>query len=81
MSMYNYSNTSGSLWQFKTDELNADDVNTNLTDKNAPSFKYKASVIGNSVADGANSITNGVKWAVPLKYLSNFWRLLEMPVI
>ena len=35
----NYSDTSGSLWQFKKDELNVDDVNTDLDDNNAPSFK------------------------------------------
>ena len=29
----------------------------------------------------ANGTKNGVKIAVPLKYLSNFWRLLEMPLI
>ena len=48
----NYSNTSGSLWNFKRDEItnNADVTN----DDNAPSFKYKANLIGNTVADGAN---------------------------
>ena len=47
-------------------------------DNNAPSFKYKASLIGNTENDGTK---NGVKIAVPLKYLSNFWRSLEMPLI
>ena len=72
----NYSDTSGSLWQFKRDEIinNADVTN----DNNAPSFKYKASLIGNTGDDGTK---NGVKIAVPLKYLSNFWRSLEMPLI
>ena len=67
----NYSNTSGSLWQFKRDEIvnNADVTN----DNNALSFKYKASIIGNTENDGTK---NGVKIAVPLKYLSNFWRSL-----
>ena len=45
---------------------------------NAPSFKYKASIIGNTENNGTK---NGVKIAVPLKYLSNFWRSLEMPLI
>ena len=53
MSMYNlieysdnYSDTSGSLWNFKRDEIvnNADVTN----DDNAPSFKYKASIIGDT---------------------------------
>ena len=62
--------TSGSLWNFKRDEIinNADVTN----DDNAPSFKYKANRIGNTVADGANRKREGVKIAVPLKYLSSF---------
>ena len=47
-------------------------------DDNALSFKYKASIIGNTEANGTK---NGVKIAVPLKYLSNFWRSLEMSLI
>ena len=72
----NYSDTSGSLWQFKRDGIinNADVTN----DNNAPSFKYKANLIGNTANNGTK---NGAKIAVPLKYLSNFWRSLEMPLI
>ena len=72
----NYSDTSGSLWDFKRDEIvnNADVTN----DNNAPSFKYKANLIGNTENNGTK---NGVKIAVPLKYLSNIWRSLEMPLI
>ena len=47
-------------------------------DDNAPSFKYKSSFITNTDADGTKK---GVKIAVPLKYLSNFWRSLEMSLI
>ena len=54
----NYSDTSGSLWQFKRDELNDNDINTVLTNDNAPSFKYKTSIIGDIGADGRK---NGVK--------------------
>ena len=71
----NYSNTSGSLWQFKRDEIEEDvdlAVNYNHIPNNLSSFKYKSSLITNR---------NGVKIAVPVKYLSNFWRLLEMPLI
>ena len=46
-------------------------------DNNAPSFKYKANLIGNTENNGTK---NGVKIAIPLKYLSNFWRSLEMPL-
>ena len=53
---------------------NADVAN----DDNAPSFKFKASIIGSTENNGTK---NGVKIAVPLKYLSNFWRSLEMFLI
>ena len=42
-------------------------------DDNAPSFKHKARLIGNTEANGTK---NGVKIAIQLKYLSNFWRSL-----
>ena len=80
MHMYNlieysdkYSDTSGSSWDFKRDEI---DKNANVTnDDNAPSFKYKARKIGNTE-------NNGIKdEVVPLKYLSNFWRSLKIPLI
>ena len=46
----NYCETSGSLWDFKRDKI---DNNANVTnDHNAPSFKYKASCIGNNETDG-----------------------------
>ena len=77
----NYSDTSGSLWQFKRNELNFNDINTALINNNAPSFNCKASIIGNTVADGASSKIDDVKLAVTLKYLSNFWRSLKMPLI
>ena len=72
----NYSDTSGILWQFKRDKIVN---NTDVTnDDNAPSFKYEAGLITNTEADGTK---NAVKIAVPLKYLRNFGRLLEMPLI
>ena len=72
----NYSDTSGSFWGFKRDEIvNNADV---TSDDNASSFIYKASIIGNTEDIGRK---NGVKITVPLKYLSNFWRSLEMPQI
>ena len=50
----NYSDTSESLWDFKRDEIVN---NANVTnDNNAPSFKYKASIIG-------NTNNNGKKWS------------------
>ena len=72
----NYSDISRSLWGFKSDEVvnNADVTNND----NGPSVKYKASLITDTEANGTK---NGIKIAVPLKYLSKFWRSLEMPLI
>ena len=67
--------TSGRLWQFKRDEIDGDvnlTVDAQHIPNNSSSFKYKSSFITNR---------NGVKIVVPLKYLSNFWRSLEMPLI
>ena len=50
-------------------DLNVDD---NHIPNNSSSFKYKTNFITNR---------NGLKIVVPLKYLSNFWRSLEMPLI
>ena len=46
----NYSDTSGSLWDFKRDEI-IDNANV-TNDDNGPSFKYKASLIGNPETNG-----------------------------
>ena len=79
----NYSDTSGRLWQFKRDESpvknaeNPDKVST----VNSTSFTYKSSFIGESITVDNNIVFKNVKIAVPLKYLSNFWRSLEMPLI
>ena len=67
----NYSKTSGSLWQYYKDE-----PNDNLA--NSESFKSKVKITGSTPAGGN---TKDVKIIVPLKYLSNFWRNLEMPLI
>ena len=67
----NYSETSGSLWQYYKD-----DPNNNLTD--SESFKYKVNI---TVKSPDNGNTKNVEIIVPLKYLSNFWRTLEMPLI
>ena len=44
---------------------------------NSASFKFEQKVTATKSADG----TKNVKILVPLKYLSNFWRALEMPLI
>ena len=67
----NYAKKSGSLWQYYRDE-----PNDNLA--NSESFKFKVKITGKTpAADNEKD----VKIMVPLKYLSNFWRTLEMPLI
>ena len=61
---------------FERDEI-VDNANVTNED-HAPSFKYNANLIGNTETNG---IKKAVKIAVPLKYCSNFWRSLEMPLI
>ena len=67
----NYSKSSGILWQYYKD-----DPNDNLTD--SKSFKPKVKITGKTPN---NRNTKYVEIIVPLKYLSNFWRTLEMPLI
>ena len=67
----NYSKSSGSLWQYCKDE-----PNDNIA--NSESFKYKIKIIGKTPDNGN---TKNTKIVVSLKYLSNFWRTFEMPLI
>ena len=70
-----------SLWQFKRDESAVTNAGNsgNISTTNSTSFKYKSSFFKLTSAD--NGVFNNVKIAVPLIYLSNFWRSLEMPLI
>ena len=68
------------LWQYCEDIPVVDNSNTivnfaenNLTD----SFNFKVKMTGQIGDDG----TKNVEIMVPLKYLSNFWRTLEMSLI
>ena len=67
----NYAKTSGSLCQYYRDE-----PNDNLAD--SESFKSKIKITGKTPDNGNEK---DVEIMVPLKYLSNFWRTLEMPLI
>ena len=77
----NYSKTSGNLWQYCKD-MSAADNNGNIVefnDANATDpFNFKANMTGQTDDDG--KISN-VEIMVPLKYLRNFCRTLEMPLI
>ena len=49
---------------------------------NSQSCKYKAALVGKTANhDDGKSFVKDAKIVVPLKYLSNFWRSLEMPLI
>ena len=76
----NYAKTTGSLWKYCKDiparnannEIIVFDAN-NTTD----SFNFKAKITGKT----GNNGTKDAEIMVPLKYLSNFWRTLEMRLI
>ena len=77
----NYSKTSGSLWQYYKDipavNANGDIVIFNGTN-DTDSLNFKSKIVGSTDDDGD---INNVEIMVPLKYLSNFWRTLEIPLI
>ena len=76
----NYQDSSATLYQYKRDEPPEANAFDDLTVDNSNSFKYKVSLLDNPVvADNIAKIS--VKVVVPLKYLSNFFRSLEMPLI
>ena len=88
----NYRKTIRSLYNYYRDELSddADDNNfDNVKVVNSNTFKYKNKIIGNTYnvnasADGYDVNKNGmqeVELAIPLKYLGNFWRALNIPLI
>ena len=76
----NYAKTTGSLWQYCKD-IPARNNNSEIIEFAAgnptDSFNFKAKFTGQTGDDG----TKNVEMMVPLKYLSNFWRTLEMPLI
>ena len=77
----NYAKATGNLLQYCKDIPARNDANndiivfdaSNVTD----SFKFKAKITSQT----GNNGTKDVEIMVPLKYLSNFWRTLEMPLI
>ena len=93
----NYRKTIGSLWNYYRDEPNNprffDDDDSPTIDYNADpitnseSFKYKSSITGktsnanNNTEQGNKKTKKNLEIVVPLKYLSNFWRSLDMPLV
>ena len=83
MSMYNlieysdnYKDSSATLYQYSEPP----DNNVDLTANNSASFKYKVNVLDNPVVTN-RVVKRNLKIVVPLKYLSNFFRSLEMPLV
>ena len=88
----NYRKTIGSLYNYYRDEFSedVDDNNfTNINVANSEAFKYKNKIIGNTYNLNAddegydvNKIgTQEVELDIPLKYLGNFWRALNILLI
>ena len=77
----NCSKASGSLWQYSKDTPAVDNNDITITfdeAKATDSFNSKAKITGQSDDDGE---IDNVEIMVMLKYLSNFWRTLEMSLI
>ena len=76
----NYQDSSATLYQYKRDEPSEATAINDLTVDNSSSFKYKVSLLGDP-DDDSGIAKRSVKVVVPLKYLSNFFRSLEISLI
>ena len=65
--------TSGSLWNYFSDEIN-DDKNENENANNR--INNNKTITSKSFECKSNN--NNLEVVVPLKYLSNFWRFLDL---
>ena len=92
----NYTKTIGSLYNYYRDELTNDDNDNfaNINVVNSEAIKYKNKITGNTYnvdagAQGYNVNKNGMQEVldmqeeldIPLKYLGNFWRALNIQLI
>ena len=88
----NYRKTIGSLYNYYRDELTNDGNDNNFDNRNvvnSEAFKYKNKITRNTynVDAGAQDYdvnkngTQKIELAIPLKYLGNFWRALNIPLI
>ena len=80
----NYEKTSGSLFNYHRDEPSKITVGVgnnaiNISIRNSKSFDYKTEIIGS--LDAGDDEKEDVEIAIPLKYLGNFWRSLDIPLI
>ena len=80
----NYEKTSGSLFNYYRDEPNEITIGAgsnaiNISIRNSKSFDYKTKITGS--LDVGEDEKEDVEIAIPLKYLGNFWRSLDIPLI
>ena len=80
----NYEKTSGSLFNYYRDEpseitIGAGNNAINISIRNSKSFDYKTEITGS--LDAGEDEEEDVAIAIPLKYLGNFWRSLDIPLI
>ena len=87
----NYSMTSRCLWNYYRDEI--DDVDDNASD--GKSFEYTTTIVGKTPQRPARPGNEGyadqppllpvptlnIEFTIPLTYLSDFWRSLDLPLI
>ena len=87
----NYSKLTGNLWNYYKDEPNNPPRNNYNADPITNSASCKTIITGKTsnanLENGANTkqentkIKNNIDIVVPLKYLSNFWKTLDIPLI
>ena len=85
----NYRKTIGSFYNYYRDELGDDNTTNNDNTVNSNTFRYKNKITGNkyNIAAGAEGYiankngTQKIELAISLKYLGNFWRALNIPLI
>ena len=80
----NYEKTSRSLFNYYRDEPNEAEIANdngviNISIRNSNSFDYKTEITGS--LDVGEDEKKDVTIAIPLKYLGNFWRSLDITLI
>ena len=79
----NYEKTARPLFNYYRDEPSEDEIANdngaiNISIRNSKSFDYKTKIVGTLAA---NILEKEVTIAIPLKYLGNFWRSLDISLI
>ena len=80
----NYEKTSGSLFNYYREEPKEHTIGDgnnaiNISIRNSESFDCKTKIVGSLAAGELEK--DDVEIAIPLKYLGNFWRSLDKPLI